>query len=359
MTTPHDFVCPTWLAERLRVHRDRHGPHYQGFLSDHLPMALLAMGALGDERPQLEAYAHGYADRLDPPARHDTEPPRDLARAVGDLGAYGALLAYFDQELAVRGVQGTLDTHLPPLISGWVRYAFHPIIRLAYGIRFGIESEIAAGLAYLACAGPDDALQALADTAPHSEEWTLPEPVETVDAPFEQRYNATVASGALSGRVVVLPDNRVALAELGLALFNETHDFFALHVVTGTHAFGVCADAIDSSVDGLLSAGVLAAYLTIGAPRFEPDAKPTPTHIDDEHDAKLAFSLRDQAYRLGSERFAEAASASTTGVANCSGPGASATPFLELSDETATRPHPPLARQAARLDSASTTRTHR
>ena len=43
MTIPHDFACPTWLAERLRVHGDRHGPHYQGFLSDHLPMALLTM----------------------------------------------------------------------------------------------------------------------------------------------------------------------------------------------------------------------------------------------------------------------------------------------------------------------------
>lgn len=207
----------------------------------------------------------------------------------------------------MRGVQGALDTHLPPLISGWVRYAFHPIIRLAYGIRFGVESEIAAGLAYLACAGPDDALQALAETARPRDEWTLPEPVDTVDAPFERRYNATVASGALSGHVVVLPDNRVALAELGLALFNDTHDFFALHVVTGTHALGACADAVGLRVDGLLSAGVLAAYLTIGAPRFEADAKPTPTHIDDEHDAKLAFSLLDQARRLGSERFAEAA----------------------------------------------------
>ena len=150
-------AAPTWLADRLRDHRDRHGPHYKGFLSDHLPMALLAMKALGAERGSLAAYAANYEDRLDPPVRHAQEPPGSLAEALGQQVAYGALLAYFDREIARHGATKTLATYLPDLVSGWVRFAFHPIIRLAYGVRFGVESEIAAGLAYLACAGPDDA----------------------------------------------------------------------------------------------------------------------------------------------------------------------------------------------------------
>lgn len=297
---------PDWLAESLRVHRDTHGPHYQGFLSDHLPMALLAMWAAGADRLDLERYAARYQSRLNPPVRHSARPPAEFSDAVGDLDAYGSLLAFFDGELARLGTRRTLTSWLPRLVSGWVRFAFHPIIRLAYGIRFDVPSEIAAGLAYLASAGPDPALQALADTASPVDEPLLPPPGPALAEPFEQRYNATVASGALEGRVVVLPDHRRRVAELGLGLFNDTHDFFALHVVTGTHALGVCADAIGLPADGLLSAGFLAAYMTIGAPRFDPVARPTPARVDDEHDAKLAFTCMDQARLLDSGRYRDA-----------------------------------------------------
>lgn len=299
---------PGWLAESLRIHRDTHGPHYQGHLSDHLPMALLAMQAAGAERSDLTQYAARYRGRLDPPVRHAPHPPAEFVDAVGHLDAYGSLLAFFDREIERRGTRRTLTTWLPQLVSGWVRFAFHPIIRLAYGVRFEVASEIAAGLAYLASAGPDPALQALADTASPGDEPLLPAPGPALAEPFEQRYNATVASGALEGRVVVLPDHRRRVAELGLGLFNDTHDFFALHVVTGTHALGVCTDAIGLPADGLLSAGVLAAYVTIGAPRFDSTARPTPASVDDEHDAKLAFTCMDQARLLDSGRYRDACS---------------------------------------------------
>ena len=298
---------PAWLLHRLRVHRDEHGPHYQGHLSDHLPMTLLALHASCAMRAEVGRYAARYLERLDPPVRHARRAPAEFARAVGDPDAYGPLVAFFDEEIARRGTRGTLEAWLPGLVSGWVRYAFHPIIRLAYGVRFDVASEVSAGLAYLASAGPDPALQALADAAARDGEPVLPPPCPTRAEPFERRYNATVASGALGGRVVIVPDNRRRLAELGLALFNDTHDFFALHVVTGTHALGVCADAIGLPVDGLQSAGFLAAYVTIGAPRFDASAEPSPATIDDEHDAKLAFACAELAGSLDSDRFRAAA----------------------------------------------------
>ena len=298
---------PTWLSERLLAHRNQHGPHYGGHLSDHLPMALLAMWANGAGRDALDTYAMRYRQRLEPPVEHVRNPPTEIARAVGDLGAYGALLAYFDREVARDGTQATLETWLPRLASGWVRFAFHPVIRLAYGVRFDVASEIVAGLAYLASAGPDPALQALADGARYDDEPLSVPPSPPLDEPFERRYNATVASGVLAERAVVVPDNRRRLAELSLAVFNDTHDFFALHMVTGTHALGVCADAIGMDVDGLLSAGLLAAYITVGAPRFDPAAEPRPATMDDEHDAKLAFACTDLARSLGSKAFETAA----------------------------------------------------
>ena len=306
MTVPGRRV-PTWLAERLLAHRDQHGPHYGGHLSDHLPMALLAMWANGAGKDALETYAIRYRQRLESPVQHGGHPPTEIARAVGDLRAYGSLLAFFDREVARVGTQATLEDWLPGLLSGWVRFAFHPVIRLAYGIRFDVASEIVAGLAYLASAGPDPALQALADGARHADEPLSAPPSRPLDEPFERRYNATIASGVLAERVVVAPDNRRRLAERSLALFNDTHDFFALHMVTGTHALGVCTDAIGMAADGLLSAGLLAAYVTVGAPSFDPVAEPRPASIDDEHDAKLAFACADLARSLGSNAFERAA----------------------------------------------------
>ena len=298
---------PTWLSAGLLAHRNTHGPHYGGYLSDHLPMALLAMWANGAGKDALETYAMRYRQRLDPPVEHVPRIPTEIDSAVGDLGAYGSLLAYFDREVARVGPRATLENWLPGLVSGWVRFAFHPVIRLAYGVRFDVASEIVAGLAYLASAGPDPALQALADGARYGDQPLSAPPSRPLDEPFERRYNATVASGVLAERVVVVPDNRHRLAELSLALFNHTHDFFALHMVTGTHALGVCADAIGMEADGLLSAGLLAAYITVGAPLFDPAAEPRPASIDDEHDAKLAFACADLARSLGSKAFESAA----------------------------------------------------
>ena len=73
---------PTWLAESILAHRNQHGPHYGGYLSDHLPMALLAMWANGAGRDALETYAMRYQQRLEPAVQHLQRPPKEIARAV-------------------------------------------------------------------------------------------------------------------------------------------------------------------------------------------------------------------------------------------------------------------------------------
>ena len=48
-----------------------------------------------------------YRQRLDPAVQHVRHPPTAIARAVGDLGAYGSLLTYFDREVARVGTRAT------------------------------------------------------------------------------------------------------------------------------------------------------------------------------------------------------------------------------------------------------------
>ena len=104
-----------------------------GFLSDHLPMAALARIGLEDNIANVLDYVHRYRSRL---SRIDDHPE------------YRIILDRYLAAVARDGVTATLAEHLPRLVTGWVRDAYHPIIRIAYGKEFGIDEEVAAGLAY-------------------------------------------------------------------------------------------------------------------------------------------------------------------------------------------------------------------
>jgi hypothetical protein len=98
-------------------------------------------------------------------------------------------------------------------------------------------------------------------------------------------------------------------------VFAATHNFFALHLVTGGHAFRLVAPYAGPHADALFNLGVVAGYAAVGAPPFhtapltgpalsDPDPTTqnalTPSVLlalcrDDEHDYKLAYSAWRQA----------------------------------------------------------------
>jgi hypothetical protein len=94
----------------------------------------------------------------------------------------------------------------------------------------------------------------------------------------------------------------VALSRAGLEVFHATHEFFALHLVTGSHAFRVCAPWAGPRPERLLGVALAAAYVAIGAPDFGPiDAgraelpRVALASATDDHDIKLAYSCSAQA----------------------------------------------------------------
>ena len=289
----------------VAAHAERFEPTYGGFLSDHLPMTAMALWSLqrtggvteADAADRVATYMQQYGARLD---------------AIDPEGAFASEHARFQQIIDFRGVADTLHEHLPRLISGWVRDAYHPLIRLAYGIDFGVPGEVAAGLAYLSCCGPDPTLHALARSARQSSRTALEllgelsasrPPVWPPGVTFTDHANATIAGGLLP-RDVLLPDNVRAISEAALAAFDATHNFFALHLVTGCHAFRICQPYAGELGDALLTLGVLTGYLAIGAPTVPelttagdtPDAaRLLALASDDEHDLKLAHTVMEEA----------------------------------------------------------------
>jgi hypothetical protein len=309
-------ILPEPLARLLQSHSAAYATHYPpSDNSDHGPMAYLAMHGLGIGYESIEAFADGYRRKLvpAPPPKESVSADRWTAH-IGRRESYSALLAFFNDEIARHGWEATVARYLPSLISGWVKDAFHPLIRLGYGIEFEAESEIAAGLAYLTITGDDARLALLAKQRP-----TVPQGrayLQAVQAmrdpafargPFNSRYRRIMQDAPLA------PDHADATQELSracLEAFHATHDFFALHLVTSSHAFRVCAPWAGANTGELFSVGIAAAYLAIGAPQFDAvddDTAVLPiarlAKATDEHDIKLAYSSRAQAEAYGDSTY--------------------------------------------------------
>jgi hypothetical protein len=100
-----------------------------------------------------------------------------------------------------------------------------------------------------------------------------------------------------------------------LQVFHATHDFFALHMVTASHAMRVCAPYAGTEVHAIGSVALATAYLAIGAPACDAigvlPAHPVPTtllrHDSDEHDIKIAFSCMEQARIFDDPRYSAVA----------------------------------------------------
>ena len=309
------------LAELLHVHRDRHWVHYGAdALTDHGPMAYLALAGLGASTTEIERHASAYAPRLEHAhAVREAIDARSYPSWLGTLAAYPAFVRYFDRMIAELGTDATLRRHLPELASGWVRDAYHATIRLGYGIEFDVPSEIAAGLAYLAAVGPDERLAAVAASNAAQEDplaaaraRLAPQFVRGV---FAERYDAVMQAGVVAACLPHPTDALRRAARAALGVFDATHGFFALHLVTGSHAFRVCAPYIGADAERLLWAGITAGYLAIGAPLPQRAAETAPRTAapdlavrDGEHLIKLAWSARSQAAAFDDAAFTDVVS---------------------------------------------------
>jgi hypothetical protein len=142
---PHSERLASPTLKGLLQRGARFSPEYQNGLSNHLPMALIALEGLGARSTRLEAFFDQYAMRLEP------APPRQLSRTrpqLGDMDAYPEALALIKQRVAHDGLEAVLQQELARLGAGIGAAAFHGMLRTAYGVQAQDDDEVAAGLAY-------------------------------------------------------------------------------------------------------------------------------------------------------------------------------------------------------------------
>ncbi|MDG4816365.1 questin oxidase family protein [Micromonospora sp. WMMD956] len=114
-----------------RLHRT--GPEFEGWLSNHGPMAVEALARHGHDA-KVHRWLDAYLRRLDELPR-GLRPIDDWRVALGDPKRAGDWLAHFDRELRERPWRDILGTWWPRLLPGIAAGATHGVIRVGHAVR--------------------------------------------------------------------------------------------------------------------------------------------------------------------------------------------------------------------------------
>jgi len=293
---------------RLITDNARWAPEYQGGLSNHLPMALVALQRLGADDARLQAFADRYAKRLEPAPPHSPWAAGDAwPGRLGDVTAYAAYASLFNEWVAFEGGVETLAQTLPQLMPGCGAAAFHGMIRVAHAALSGHLPELADALAYWAARhlslGPlPEAAGQLTDAesllrrlrAGRSKKRLIAGRMR--DAARDPTLHAVVAELAIDAGTLE------QLSRLAARAYAASGNFTALHLVTACHAMHVLLRFVDDEAGALrwfwqaYATAVVAAGLQpqpAPRPRAWPDLVDAALGSDDEHCIKLVHSCRE------------------------------------------------------------------
>lgn len=132
------------------------GPEFDGWLSNHGPMATEALARHG-HGAEIPAWLNAYCQRLEP-APGSRERIRDWRTALGDPRRLGDWLGFFDDRIQDQPWVEVLATWWPRLVPGIAAGATHGVIRVGHAVRVLREegqsdarlAELAQGLGYWA-----------------------------------------------------------------------------------------------------------------------------------------------------------------------------------------------------------------
>jgi hypothetical protein len=304
----------------------RHDCEYGDGLSNHLPMALIALGRLGADASRLQAFEAAYVARLPAAPEPAAWPDGDAwTSRLGDRSAYAAYLDLFARWRLEEGAGTMLAQVLPALMRGCGGVAFHGLIRTACGVSSRHAGELVAGLAYWACRcmplldGPGNAanrervrdpeilLRRLTKTA--SSAALIAERMR-----FAARVNRELP--AVAAALDVKADTLEILARLAARAYAHSGNFAALHLVTSAHALRLLMPFVEEPLAAVRDYWVAFATAVVIAD-LEPGPVPPERPWDevlaralaspDEHVIKLVDSAREQEAAYGGEAWLLAA----------------------------------------------------
>jgi hypothetical protein len=295
-------TCRALLTRLTNFH-----PFYGDGLSNHLPMALVALDRLGGSPKRLKAF---YAASI--PSLVGFKP---AARALHPINAKGnpdqfpGALLYFQRAIAEDGPASVLQRWLPELMPGIAAASFHGLIRLGYAIEASNNAEIASALALWTTT-----FTSLGAPGPLADEM----PAAIVKRLSQLTANHRVSRGLIVDRmrgIAALDSlqysasqprqlNLADVAHFAISAYASFDDFTLLHAVTASHAFRLIIPYIADSAlaTRYLWRSIMIAALSTRLP-LHNDWPKAGAHItewaevaaravgsDDEHVIKLVYT---------------------------------------------------------------------
>ncbi len=323
--TPTASATLTALLDRARAF----APEYHGDLSNHLPMALVALNSLGADAARMESFFTIDSAKLDP-APPLTPACKDWLAKRGDLTAFASLRTHFAQAIAVHGRDATLRRTLPQLMDGVGAAAFHGLLRTASAVVAEHDDELASGLAHWACwhmplapfGGPEtdadsDVSTWLAGIAAQAGDW------HSDAGLIALRMTAFAQTPAFrdgADRLAVHDSTPRELAAQALAIYLRTKNFTVLHLITSAHALRLLMPWLDEPLIAVrhyaraYAAGVAASRVKGDPPIIAVNVLPWPEVLlagaasDDEHVIKLVYACHEEWKVTGDADYQRAAS---------------------------------------------------
>lgn len=129
----HTMTAGTYDEALDRLHRT--GPEFDGWMSNHGPMAVEALARRGYGQV-VHAWTDDYARRLEEMPRSVVALSRtDLAAALGDPQQLAAWIRWFENELDERPWEAVLSCWWPVLLPGIAAGATHGVIRTGHAVQ--------------------------------------------------------------------------------------------------------------------------------------------------------------------------------------------------------------------------------
>ena len=300
------------------------GPEYGGYLSSHLPMALVALQALGADGARLQAFFDHHRPHFRPTPAGGVDDGRLETELFGDIHNFGLLRQRFAAELAGNGHDAVLRRLLPRLVPGCAGAAFHGLIRTAYAVQAGHAVELAAALAYWAARwhplpAPQPTLVGTANGWLQRLQQAPPGPSlpDRSIAGRAARLAGSPVFAPWAGPVPAAPDWPARLARAAVQRYLCSRDFSVLHLVTAGHALRLLQPWLDDAAWPHFVRTFSAVWLSArtdpaAAPQADPgDAWPAivaqALRSDDEHVVKLVHSCREEEVVYGGPAWRHAA----------------------------------------------------
>jgi hypothetical protein len=297
------MVCPETMSgvydnALLRFHRT--GPEFDGWLSNHGPMAVDALVRM-DRAEVVDGWVDKYVRRLEelPSGRWSIEV-EEWPDLLGDASRLGDWLVFFERQLAGAPWREVLSTWWPRLMPGAIASATHGLIRTGHAVRALMEetteprvAELGQALGYWASrwaplpAGhprgrlsPALALSGLPFITDHGDA------ASRVAAIFEEprwvEAAERVAAPAGPQQVETALDQLVDVAVARYQQWAPSQPIMLVHMATAPRAARLCLPALPTQLWPLtyaaawnVSAAIGSMYRPAAAAELDPVSPPT------------------------------------------------------------------------------------